>query len=121
MINDEFDDEESGEASLAGPEWTVDEVTRLKDPEVAYMELADAAGAFSCGNCVWAGEGIDDLPDAAECMNDVVMAPVSAKNGCCNFFEPADKDKLAFPSAEELEAGYDIEADELGEHADELE
>lgn len=74
-----------------GDEVTTEQLARLLDPKVSYMELAVAAKGFACGNCEYAGEG-------AVCRNPLVMAPVSAKQGCCNLFH--NEDQIAFPPPE---------------------
>lgn len=74
------------------PPRTPGDVRRLMTPEVGYMELADLAGAFACGNCVWVGA-------EAHCENPLVKAPVSAKHGCCNLFYPAGTDPTFPPDA----------------------
>ena len=55
-----------------------------------YMELGEKAGAFSCGNCKYLREGV--------CTQAIVRAPVSASNGCCDYFEPSNGDVVFPPS-----------------------
>lgn len=69
---------------------------RKMDPAVAYMELDQEAGAFSCGTCVF-GMPMAEEKDSAACMHPQVRAQVSAKFGCCNFFAPVDDIGVVFP------------------------
>lgn len=46
-----------------------------------YMELDQAAGAFSCGNCRFSTRD-------GFCDNARIEAPVSLGHGCCNLFQP---------------------------------
>lgn len=71
-----------------GDEVTVEQLGRLLDPKVGYMELDNAAKGFACGNCGYAAEG-------AVCRNPAVLAPVSAKRGCCNLFW--NEEQVVFP------------------------
>ena len=73
-----------------GDEVTTEQLARLLDPKVGYMELAVEAKGFACGNCGYAAEG-------AMCRNPAVLAPVSAKQGCCNLFW--NEDQVTFPPA----------------------
>lgn len=61
---------------------------RLLSPKVGYMELDADVKGYACGNCGYAGEG-------AMCRNPAVLAPVSAKRGCCNLFW--NEDQVVFP------------------------
>ncbi len=70
-------------------DWTEDELKRLGDPRVNYMEISAVAGGFSCGTCEYL------KPDG--CGNRLVLAPVSETHGCCNLFEPDEAEKL-FPA-----------------------
>lgn len=72
-----------------------------------YMELNEAAGAFSCGNCRFSTE-------EGVCLNMMIRAPVSAENGCCNYFEvkPETGIKVVFPMPEGEDGEHEVE----GEH-----
>lgn len=74
-----------------GDEVTPEQLGRLLDQKVGYMELAVEAKGFVCGGCAYADE-------KANCHNEAVRAPVSAKHGCCNFFH--NEDQATFPPTE---------------------
>lgn len=58
-----------------------DQIDRLLAWEIGYMELTTPAGAFSCGQCLFAAEN-------GFCNNTAVLAPISALAGCCSRFWP---------------------------------
>jgi len=84
---------------------------------VGYMELAEDAGAFSCGACKFVAPG--QLPDGTStpdggphCVHPSVRSPVSPAKGCCNLFFPADgwpvfqPDDVSPPTVGVLATGY---------------
>jgi hypothetical protein len=77
-----------------GDEVTPEQLGRLLDQKVSYMELPEKAGAFACGACGYAAEG-------AMCRNPLVLAPVSAKHGCCDLFWPSHGEPSFPPAADE--------------------
>lgn len=66
------------------------QTARKLDCHVAYMELGESAGAFSCGTCKFS------TPEGF-CGHRDVRAYVSAESGCCNMFWPAEI-QVVFPS-----------------------
>jgi len=108
-ISEELADEMSETAQLA----------RKLNPYVGYMEVAQPAGAFACGTCKWAVDGM--------CMHAEVRAEVNSEHGCCNFWG-AGRDsgvEVVFPPTEndheisEDESDDDEDYDEDDEFEDE--
>lgn len=85
-LNIESEDKERLEH---GAEVTDEQVARLLSERIGYMELVEVAKGFACGACV--------SFEADECQNPAVLAPVSARHGCCNLFWPVHGEP-AFPS-----------------------
>jgi len=71
-----------------GEETTLEQLGRLLDPKVGYMELDNDAKGFACGNCGY-------LADNGGCRNPAVLAPVSEARGCCNLFW--NEEQVVFP------------------------
>ena len=66
-----------------------DQIGRLLDPKVGYMELGTPVVGFVCGNCGY-------YDGAGNCRNPCVLAPVAEERGCCNLFWNED---VTFPPA----------------------
>lgn len=82
--------EELKERLEHGAEIEDEQVERLLDPKVSYMELVENAKGFACGACV-SFERSSSL-----CEHPDVLAPVSGAHGCCNLFWPVHGEP-AFP------------------------
>lgn len=90
-------DDDFGQEELADPEDDTSEEAqnaRKMNPQVAYMELSEEAGAFSCGTCTFGTPSLEK--DEGTCIHELVRATVSTKFGCCNFFHPAEAE-IVFP------------------------
>ncbi len=92
---------------------------RKLDPQVAYMELKDEAGSFSCGTCISLQPG--ESEGEGVCINALVRAKVSASHGCCNLWQPTSDVVVVFPHAEGEEDEEREEEEEEPEDRDDEE
>lgn len=63
------------------------QVHRLREPQVAYIEIEGGWGDAGCGGCKYIHDNF--------CVKTQVMSHVSPEKGCCNFFEPRDVPLIA--------------------------